>query len=411
MNDNILDNWNSISCASQELGDAFYFFDEARFCSNYHEMLGEFARFYPRVEIAYSYKTNYTPYICKLVDRLGGRAEVVSEMELELARRVGVDFGKVIYNGPCKSYSSLDAAARAGVLINLDNLEDIKKLEIICAQTEMPTVQVAFRCNFGEIDGQSSRFGFDVGGEEFEKALKIISKNKRLDLVGLHCHYPNRQPSTYKTRALKVVALANRIFSNPPKFINLGGGFMSHMPADLANKMGVVPASFCDYAQIIGNELIRHYGDKDDLPTLIVEPGTALVADTLNFVCQVTSTRYVGERLIAVVSGSIFNISPTARSSNLPVTLVCNPQNLRDSELVFDVAGYTCIESDFLSRNVRGNPMVGDFLVYSNVGSYSVVMKPPFILPSVPIVMCGKNGLEVIKQGEDFDYIFEKFKF
>lgn len=50
----------------------------------------------------YSYKTNYAPHICKLVKSLGGYAEVVSDMELYVAKKIGYENSEIIYNGPCK---------------------------------------------------------------------------------------------------------------------------------------------------------------------------------------------------------------------------------------------------------------------------------------------------------------------
>ena len=47
----------------------------------------------------------------------------------------------------------------------------------------------------------------------------------------------------------------------------------------------------------------------------------------------------------------------------------------------------------------------------NNCGSYSLVMKPPFILPNFPVLdICGEK-VEVIKKGEVFDDIFHTFAF
>ena len=81
-------------------GDAFYLLDSNQFISNFKELKETFSHIYPHFNIAYSYKTNYTPKFCRIVKDLGGYAEVVSEMELEIAKRVGCDAYKIIWNGP-----------------------------------------------------------------------------------------------------------------------------------------------------------------------------------------------------------------------------------------------------------------------------------------------------------------------
>ena len=64
----------------------YYVFKEKDFIDNYKSFFDTFRKYYSNYQIAYSYKTNYTPYICKLVKELGGYAEVVSKMEYDLAK-------------------------------------------------------------------------------------------------------------------------------------------------------------------------------------------------------------------------------------------------------------------------------------------------------------------------------------
>ena len=73
----------------KEHGAPFYFFDENAFLDNYRCLQNTFIKYYPNYQISYSYKTNYTPYICELVKSLGGYAEVVSDMEYTLAKKIG----------------------------------------------------------------------------------------------------------------------------------------------------------------------------------------------------------------------------------------------------------------------------------------------------------------------------------
>ena len=81
-------NKTKIAELRKEYGDAFYLLDSGQFRNNFIELKDTFRKIYPNFNIAYSYKTNYTPKFCKIVNELGGYAEVVSEMELEIALRV-----------------------------------------------------------------------------------------------------------------------------------------------------------------------------------------------------------------------------------------------------------------------------------------------------------------------------------
>ena len=76
-----------------------------------------------------------------------------------------------------------------------------------------------------------------------------------------------------------------------------------------------------------------------------------------------------------------------------------------------DFGGYTCIEGDYLYRGYNGPLSIGDLVVFENVGSYSVVLKPPFILPNFPVVELCKGDVKVVKRKETFDDLFQTYEF
>ena len=105
----------------------------------------------------------------------------------------------------------------------------------------------------------------------------------------------------------------------------------------------------------------------------------------------------------------MFDISPMARSRNLPVTAVHKMRY--GSSQKNDIVGFTCIEKDVLTEEFEAPLRVGDFVAYSNVGSYSTVMKPPFILPANPILAYDGGCLEIARRRETVDDVFATFNF
>ena len=59
-------------------------------------------------------------------------------------------------------------------------------------------------------------------------------------------------------------------------------------------------------------------------------------------------------------------------------------------------------------NNFNGNICIGDIIIFKEVGSYSVVMKPPFILPDVPIIQFDNKTKEAFVEIEISDQNFEK---
>lgn len=409
-----LPDWNVLNEQSKQFGGSFYVLDDARFEQNFLDLQSAFRAHYANSWIGYSYKTNYTPALCAIVDRLGGYAEVVSEMEYELAERVGVAQTRVILNGPMKSAACIRRALLGGSIVNLDSIRDLNALVEVARDNPGQQIEVAIRCNFPIRDSFVSRFGFDIDGEAFKTALATISALSNVELVGLHCHFPDRDLDSYRIRVAKMLELSRSLFpGKPPKYLNVGGGYFSSMPKELQETFGVEHVSFAEYAEALAAPIAKAYGNGPDCPKLFIEPGTALVADVLHFYARVVDIKTVGTTRFATVEGSIFNISASARKTNLPVDVARQHGTGQLTQAgPTDIVGYTCIEGDCMTRAYPGPIDVGDFVHYSNIGSYSVVMKPPFILPNVPIIRLDPaSGTKLIKSRELFENVFSTFAF
>ena len=400
---------NLIKKLSEEFGDAFYLLDSAQFRTNFAELKSEFVSIYDNFNIAYSYKTNYTPKICKIVNELGGYAEVVSDMETEIALRVGVEPKKIIWNGPYKNYKKVEELLLLGGTVNLDSVYEIDELNDIAKKHADKMLSVGIRVNFDVNDGVRSRFGFDVESTDFGKVLRFVQETANLDMVGLQCHFATRRLETWKPRAEKMLALLDDL-NIVPRHIDLGGGLFGKMAESLKTQFDSAMPTYEEYAREVAPLFADHYKNRKDRPMLLIEPGSALVGDCMRFACKVVNVKEVRGKYIATLLGSIYNINPTLNKKNPPIE-VYPMGNKQIAYEDLDFGGFTCIESDYLYRNFNGKVARGDMVVFGNVGSYSIVLKPPFILPNFPIVDISEGGTELIKRGEVFDDLFHTFVF
>ena len=396
---------------SKTYGQSFFILDSEKFRKNYIKFSKAFKSHYPKICIGYSYKTNYTPHLCQIVNQEGGYAEIASEMEYEAAKKIGVPIKKIIYNGPNKSKKSFIEAARKGSIINLDNANEISFLKTAARINLKNKIKIVLRINF-DIGKKISRFGFDPEGKEFNIILSQIRDLPNVSLVGLHCHFPFRDLKSFNLRAQKLSSLIKVIFPKKlPEIINIGGGYYSE---NIPTKLVKSKLKYSDYAKVIGKVLSKKFSKEKKWPTLFLEPGTALVSDCQIFCTRVNSVKKVRGIGFATVAGSVIDISPNTRSSKLPVQAVLNPNVKRNKfHSTYNIVGYTCIESDYLTHNFNAPLLEGDFVVYSNVGSYSVVMRPPFILPSNPILLYQgkKRPLKLIKKTQSNKDVFRLFKY
>jgi len=404
--------FNVLDSINYDHGESFYLLDSKVFSNNYDEFLGAFQDIYPKTTIGYSYKTNYTPKLCKIIDDKGGYAEVVSDMEYSLALNIGVEPSNIIVNGPYKPKKDLERFLLNGSIVNLDSYKEVGLFEEIANEHPNKTMLIGLRCNFDINNDNISRFGINVSDDEFYETFDKLNKLPNVKIMGIHCHYPDRNLESYIHRVDKILELADKLFDLPPKYIDIGGGYFGKMDDSLKKQFNSVPA-YSHYASAIATKFNDFYRDFDeqDKPTLILEPGSALVADTMKFVAKVVDIKNIRGSHIAMTSGSKFNIGLLSSSVNMPLTIFSNSKDRVIYESI-DISGYTCIESDYLFKNFNGAISEGDYLVFSNVGSYSIVFKPPFILPNVPVLEYNNAiaKFEVVKRQETVDDIFRTFK-
>jgi diaminopimelate decarboxylase len=414
----LVQSWDVLNDLAQVHGDSFYIVDLDRFRSNYLAFRGSFRSRYASTELGYSYKTNYLPALCGVVDNLGGYAEVVSAMEYEVAQRLRVNPDRIIFNGPYKPPEHLAAALRAGSIVNLDGYREVDLVERIARDAAGSTLRVGLRCDLDTGGERRSRFGFDVDQPEFLEMVRRLQRMSSVRLVGLHCHVSSerRTPAAFARRVERLLGLAQRLFpDNPPDFLNLGGGYFGRMRETLRRQFPFPVPDYDEYAEAIAVPVAMAFGRDARRPQLILEPGTALVADVMSFVARVIDSKSVRGRRMAVCAGSIHNIKPTLHDKNLPVDIVsagASQDGLSQAEVPFDIVGYTCMEHDVLHRGYDGSIHPGDFAVFTNVGAYTIVMKPPFIMPAAPILAHGsESGFVVARRGEQMADVFATYQF
>ena len=390
-----------------EYGEAFYLLDSAQFRKNFAELKTAFNNIYPNWNIAYSYKTNYTPKLCKIVNELGGYAEVVSEMELEIAKRVGCKMDRVIWNGPIKNVPIMEQFLLDGGTINIDSIEELEQVKDIHNRHADKLIHVGIRCNYDVNDGVVSRFGFDIDGAEFMEAVKFATTTKNVKFINFQCHFAKRQIAYWPARAKGMVDLIDRLGIIPER-IDIGGGLFGKMADSLKAQFSCEIPNYEAYAKAAAQVFTDYFADKDVKPELLIEPGSAVVGDCMKFIGTVKTIKSVRGKWIATVLGSQKNISMTGINPPMEVIAMAGEQKEYKD---LDFVGFTCIEGDVLYHNYTGKLAHQDAIVISNCGSYSLVMKPPFILPNFPVLDISEGKTEVIKRAENFDDLFHTFNF
>jgi diaminopimelate decarboxylase len=384
-------------------GDSFFVFHPQTFTHNIRTFLQAFTSRHPDVRLGYSYKTNYTPRACMLAAGLGAYAEVVSDWEYDMALAFGVSERDIIFNGPNKSEAYIRRALGVG-LFHADNPTELEIALDEARRRPGEALSFGIRLNFPIDDNPTSRFGVDPDDPLTAAILERILRTPNLRVNGLHCHFSTRARSlaSFAERTRKLCAWAKSGRLGPHvSYLDVGGGFFGPLSEELRAHFGLEAApSYDDYATAIVGELYNAFPERP--PRLILEPGAALVADAFSYWCRVKDVRNLGDRAVALTTGSYQLIRPASpHGAQMPfVHVACGPGERRFHEEVM-LTGYTCMESDVMATGRRIALGRGDMIGFRNVGAYTLVFKPPFIGGAPGVIEREGRSLRLIRGPED----------
>lgn len=419
-----------VSKLVKKYGSPLFVFSEHTMRAKARRAKQAFTSRYKKVSFAWSYKTNYLNAVCRVFHDEGWIAEVVSDFEYEKARKLGIEGKHIVFNGPNKPDAILRRAISDGALIQIDNWDELLRLEDLARNAKQP-VEVGLRV-WADVGVRPvwSKFGFAIGNGEAARAALHVAANKKLRLNTLHMHIGTYILSVdaYREATLKLIALREQILTETGHLVgclNLGGGIPSNsllhgMVGPIENN---VP-SIEDYAEAITQALLKLPERKR--PLLRLEMGRHLVDEAGYLLTSIVAVKARGlpgphdadlaasqakewlqlqhdaKRGLVVDAG--INLLYTAAWFQIEVSpsrLIKKPPNPTR------LYGSLCMAIDVIRDNVDLPPLdTGDVLVLNPVGAYNVTQSMQFIFYRPAVVLIGSDGsTEIIRQRETLDDI------
>ncbi len=397
----------------EEYGSPLFVLSESKIRQNQRNALRIFKTRYPKVQFAWSYKTNYLNAVCALFHQEGSLAEVVSGFEYDKARALGVKGENIIFNGPDKNKHDLLKAIKEGAKIHIDHYDELYDI-IEITETNNLKANVAIRVNMDVgIYPKWDRFGFNYENGEAWQALKRILVNKNLNLVGLHTHIGTYMMSSeaYRIAASVLVSLAKGLkneFDINLEYIDMGGGFASHntligqyLPAE-----EVVP-SIEDFADAISTGLFEMQLRPDEMPLLILETGRALIDNAGYLLSTVIANKRLSTGRRAVIIDAGVNILFTGFWYKHKISPAQEGGAHPEEASMF---GPLCMNIDVIRESITLPSLrKGDKLVIEDVGAYDMTQWMQFISMRPNVVMIMEDGtVELIRKAENLEYILQQ---
>jgi diaminopimelate decarboxylase len=372
------------------------------------------------LECYFSYKT--TP-VSGVLDRLhvrGVGAEVISEYELWLARRLGVEGQRIVLNGPGRTPQAMRRAVELGALIHLNHREEIPLLAAI-ARSVGRRARVGLRI---VLDGAwSGQFGEPVSDGPALRCAREAQAHPDLALVALHTHRGAEIERADEARDLVrgvfgFAAQLREVLGVELEIVDFGGSLgcpsspkidprsllwhprlgLNFPAPDLDARLGI-RAYVREVLQTSADECRRL---QMPMPRLFVEPGRALTGNAAMLLCSVTGLKESGSPgLTHAILDAGVNVAEPMRSEFHQIFHVTRP---RAEEARYRVVGPICTPMDTLLWSWTSPRLApGDALAIMDTGAYFIPFATSFSFPQPAIVLVDADGVRAIRAAETFE--------
>ncbi|NUP51412.1 MAG: diaminopimelate decarboxylase [Catenulispora sp.] len=341
---------------------------------------------------AFAAKANPLVPVLALLRRHGLGCEVSSPGELAQARAAGFAPERIVLDSPAKSRRELVDALSCGIALNIDNFEELERVDALVAGAESAPRRVGVRINpqvgVGSIvamstAGQTTKFGIalaDPGNRE--ALLRAYAERPWLRWVHVHVGSQGIPLELNAEGVAEAVAFAQEVNALRPgqvEGIDVGGG----LPVDFTGD---------EDTPTFGDQVAALRAAAPELFSgafkIVTEYGRSLLAKNGFLASRVEYTKTAGGRAIALTHAGAQVAARTVFAPEAwPLRVLAYDRHGLPStaELeVQDVAGPCCFAGDLLARE-RKLPKLQtqDVVVVPDTGAY--YFSSPFQYNSLPM--------------------------
>ena len=391
-------NNEALLALSEKYGSPLYVYDTEKIISQFNRLTDAFSKV-KQVKLNYATKALSNINILKVFNQLKSGLDTVSIQEVQLGLAAGFSPQDIIFTPNGVSLEEIEAAAKLGVQINIDNLSILELFG-----QKHPETPVCIRINPHVMAGGNSKISVGHIDSKFGISIyqvphiKRVVENTGMHINGIHMHTGSDilDIDTF-IRATEILFDVAAQFNNLD-FIDFGSGFkVPYKEGDISTNIEQLGKQLSKRF----NQFCKEYGK--DL-TLMFEPGKFLVSEAgfflakVNVIKQTTSTVFAG-----IDSGFNHLVRPMMYDSYHRITNISNPKG---RERYYSVVGYIC-ETDTFGSNRRISEITeGDILCFHNAGAYCFSMTSNYNSRYKPAEVMIHNGVDyLIRKRDTFEDI------
>ena len=366
-------------------------FLENRVRNNINAFSRVFKSVFKNFQCFYSFKANFLPEICKIIQSEGIGAELIGLPELNLALKLQFPPNKIIVGGPYLPHDLIEKCVQENIKeIIVYNLNDLIQINSI-AKNNHKIQNICIRINSQKY---GSKLGIVLDKSKLTKLTNLINECENIKLTTILSHYSTQMNNfgQFKKNVeslienIKILSDAGINVEN----INLGGGFPEAV---------IMPeAQLREIANNINSTLSK---SELNLKNIYFEPGRYFIGDAGIFIAKVIKVSE--DRWIFLDIGN--HICPKFAKCSLRfynASKINEPHKFKTS-----IAGIVPTDQDVLAKNYffTNDLKENDIVMVTNVGAYTLTFSNrfPYTLPKI-ILVKNRTISEIFDPLRNYDF-------
>lgn len=374
----------------------------------------------------FAVKANALVQVLQSLRKHGMGAEVASPGELLIAKAAGFTNEQIIFDSPAKTMQDLRTCLKNGISINIDNLQELARIDTLMLEFPYTTSIIGFRVNpqigSGKITSTStatatSKFGFPLSdGDNRQQLIEIYRRRPWLKSIHTHTGSQGCQLTMLAVGIKVITELAEEINAvigqQQITRLDIGGGLPVNFDSEDVNP------SFQQYADVLRAEVPLLFTSKYQVKT---EFGRSIVAKNGVIITRVEYTKSSGGRHIAITHAGAQILTRTAfLPGSWPIRVTgFTPKGIERTEknslvVSTDVAGPCCFAGDLICANqLLPKLEVDDYVMVHDTGGYYFSNHFDYnSLPRVAVYMViGSDDaltIQCIREAESIEDVLKK---
>jgi len=366
-------------------------FLENRIRDNINSFCRVFKSVFKNFQCFYSFKANFLPEICKIIQSEGIGAELIGLPELNLALKLQFPPKKIIVGGPYLPHDLIEKCIKENIKeIIVYNLNDLIQINSI-AKNYHKIQNICIRINSQKF---GSKLGIVLDKSKLIKLTNLVKECENIRLTTILSHYSTQMNNFGQFKKnieslienIKILSDAGINVEN----INLGGGFPEAV---------IMPET--QLREIANNIYSVLSNSEFNFKNIYFEPGRYFIGDAGIFLAKIIKVSE--DRWIFLDIGN--HICPKFARCSLRfynASKINEPHKFKTS-----IAGIVPTDQDVLAKNYffTKDLKENDIVMVTNVGAYTLTFSNrfPYTLPKI-ILVKNRTITEIFDPLRNYDF-------